>query len=125
MRQQRRRDTAPEIAVRRILFGDGARYRVNYPVPGLTRRTIDIAFTRARLAVFIDGCFWHNCPLHGTRPQANGPWWAEKLAANCARDASTTAHLVSLGWRVLRFYEHEDPRSVAKHVMHELGSTRT
>lgn len=107
-----RRDTAPELAVRRELHARGLRYRVAYPVPGKSRRSIDIAFTRARLAVFIDGCFWHGCPTHGTSPTANSAWWATKIAANKARDADTADHLTSIGWRVARFWEHESPSVV-------------
>src|SRR3712207_7758355 len=86
----RRRDNGPEMAVRRLLHAAGLRYRVSWPVPGQRRRTIDIAFTRARLAVYIDGCFWHGCPIHATSPKANSKWWADKLAANRARDRKST-----------------------------------
>ena len=82
----RRRNTVPELAVRRLLHAAGLRYRVVYPVPGQRRRTIDIAFTRPRLAVFIDGCFWHGCRAHGSQPRANSEWWRHKIAANQARD---------------------------------------
>lgn len=109
----RRRDTAPELQVRRILHAAGLRYRVAYPVPGRPRRSIDIAFTRRKVAVFLDGCFWHGCPDHGTRPTANATWWSAKIATNKARDADTTACLVDNGWLVLRFWEHEAPQDVA------------
>ena len=111
-----RRDTAPEVALRRLLHAKGMRYRVNFPVPGLRRRTIDIAFTRAKIAVFVDGCYWHGCPAHGRLPHANSAWWSEKLRRNRHRDAQTTAHLNSIGWLVLRAWEHEDPHEVARHV---------
>ncbi|MGD8200675.1 very short patch repair endonuclease [Ornithinimicrobium sp. W1679] len=103
-----RRETAPELALRRSLHAAGHRFRVVHPVPGNRRRSIDIAFTRARLAVFVDGCFWHGCPEHGTQPRANGQWWAAKLAANQARDADTDRLLGEAGWSVLRIWEHED-----------------
>lgn len=80
-----------------------------YPVPGQRRRTIDIAFTRARLAVFVDGCFWHGCPEHGTAPTANADWWATKIAANKSRDDDTDRRLEAMGWRTLRVWEHVDP----------------
>jgi DNA mismatch endonuclease (patch repair protein) len=80
---------------------------VTYPVPGLRRRTIDVAFTRRRVAVFLDGCFWHGCPLHATDPRSNRAWWAEKIAANRDRDRDTDRHLRDLGWRVIRIWEHE------------------
>lgn len=103
-----RRDTAPELALRRALHAAGYRYRVVYPVPGNRRRTIDIAFTRARVAVFVDGCFWHGCPQHGTQPRANYAWWRTKLAANEVRDRDTDRLLNETGWRVVRIWEHED-----------------
>ena len=94
----------------------GLRYRVAWPVPGQRRRTIDIAFTRAHVAVYIDGCFWHGCPLHGTIPRSNSAWWQNKLEANRARDASANEQLHELGWTVLRFWEHEAPDAVAEQV---------
>lgn len=108
-----RRDTTPELQVRRLLHAAGLRYRVAYPVPGRPRRSVDIAFTRRKVAVFLDGCFWHGCPEHGTRPTANAAWWSAKIATNQARDADTTTHLVDDGWLVLRFWEHEKPEDVA------------
>ncbi|MFW6773192.1 very short patch repair endonuclease [Nocardioides sp. CPCC 205120] len=116
MSTARRRDTTPELEIRRILHRMGLRYRVNLPVPENRRRTIDIAFTRVRLAVFIDGCFWHGCPQHGTAPRANGQWWRTKLAANEARDRDTDALLGALGWRVMRVWEHEDPHAAAVRI---------
>ena len=101
------------MAVRRLLHAGGLRYRVCVKVPGAPRRTIDIAFTRAKLAVFIDGCFWHGCPAHGEVPVANRDWWVEKIDKNRARDLQTTEMLVGAGWRVLRVWEHEDPTEVA------------
>ncbi|MEV0009458.1 very short patch repair endonuclease [Streptomyces sp. NPDC051840] len=116
MSRQARRDTAPEVAVRKLLHASGYRYRLNERVPGMSRRTIDIAFTRARVAVFLDGCFWHGCPEHATQPKANATWWREKLDRNMARDVETTAHLVAEGWTVLRFWEHQSPVQVAEQV---------
>lgn len=108
-----RRDTTPELQVRRLLHAAGLRYRVAYPVPGRPRRSVDIAFTRRKVAVFLDGCFWHGCPEHGTRPTANAAWWSAKIATNQARDADTAACLVDGGWLVLRFWEHEAPQDIA------------
>lgn len=103
-----RRETAPELALRRALHAAGHRFRVVHPVPGNRRRTVDIAFTRARLAVFVDGCFWHSCPEHGTRPRANEAWWIAKLEANRVRDVDTDRLLAEAGWTVVRIWEHED-----------------
>ena len=116
MARQSRRDTSPELAVRRMLHAAGLRYRVTYPVPGHRRRTIDIAFTARKIAVFIDGCFWHSCPDHATSPSANRAWWATKLEANRLRDVDTNQHLADLGWTVLRFWEHEDPTAVSSAI---------
>lgn len=104
---QARESTKPEIALRKELHRRGLRYRVQYRVAGLPRRRVDIAFTRARLVVFVDGCFWHACPEHCVLPRANREWWEWKFAANRARDADTDDRLRALGWRVLRIWEHE------------------
>lgn len=116
MVSQARKDTSPERLLRHALFSLGLRYRVQYPVPGTPRRTIDIAFPRARVAVFVDGCFWHACPVHAVPPKHNAEWWASKLASNVKRDAGTTALLEAQGWTVLRFWEHEDPSEAAQRV---------
>lgn len=101
--------TQPELALRRLLHQAGFRYRVGYPVPGATRRTIDIAFTKKKIAVFVDGCFWHGCPIHSVPPKNNADWWAAKLGSNGVRDSDTTALLVESGWEVLRLWEHVPP----------------
>jgi len=111
-----RTDTAPELALRRALHARGLRYRVQLHVPGNRRRRIDVAFTRARVAVFVDGCFWHGCPEHGTRPVANREWWDWKIARNQARDADTNQLLESQGWTVGRVWEHEGPQAAATRV---------
>ncbi|BDM73747.1 hypothetical protein HEK616_72340 [Streptomyces nigrescens] len=116
MSRQGRRDTEPERAVRRLLYAAGLRYRLQRRVPGMTRRTIDIAFPGPRIAVFLDGCFWHGCPEHATSPKSNAEWWRAKLEGNVARDAETNAHLEAAGWTVLRFWEHESPETVAEYV---------
>lgn len=86
-------------------------------MPGQRRRSIDVAFTKARLAIFIDGCFWHGCPLHATSPRANAAWWAEKIGTNQARDADVTAQLEDMGWTVMRFWEHESPEDVVARIV--------
>jgi DNA mismatch endonuclease (patch repair protein) len=113
MQANRRRDTEPELAVRRLLHAHGRRFRVDlYPEPALRRRA-DIVFTRQRVAVFIDGCFWHGCPEHGRRTfGANADYWPGKIAGNIARDSDTNGRLSDAGWRVMRFWEHERPDAV-------------
>ncbi|MBY9075947.1 very short patch repair endonuclease [Nocardioides sp. WL0053] len=111
-----RRHTKPEVALRRELHRRGLRFRVQLPVPGNRRRTIDIAFTRVKLAVFVDGCFWHGCPEHGVKPSTNPEWWRWKLARNQERDADTTRLLEEAGWTVLRLWEHEDVLASASTV---------
>lgn len=113
MSAARRRDTKPELLLRRELHRRGRRFRVFMRVPGNNRRTIDIAFTRQRLAVFVDGCFWHGCPAHGTHPRANREWWLEKLGANRGRDVDTDRLLQFAGWTVLRIWEHTDALEAA------------
>ena len=107
-----RKDTAPEIALRRELHRRGLRYRVEVKLPEVPRRRMDIVFTRARLVVLVDGCFWHGCPQHATTTKANTDYWTDKIAANQARDADTNARLHDAGWTVLRVWEHEDPSGV-------------
>jgi DNA mismatch endonuclease (patch repair protein) len=107
MSRHPRRDTGPEMLLRRALHAAGYRFRVQYPVPGMRRRTIDVAFTRRRVAIFVDGCFWHGCTEHRSVPASNEAWWQEKLAKNAARDAETNDHLSREGWRVVRVWEHE------------------
>ncbi len=122
MQAIRSRDTRPELAVRRILHSQGLRYRVAIAPEAGLRRKADIVFARARVAVFIDGCFWHGCPEHGRRTfQHNRDYWRDKIATNIARDADTNARLRSAGWTVLRFWEHEDPEAVADEVRNMVG----
>jgi len=105
MRGQRRRNTAPEVALRRELFRRGLRFRVEFKAVG--RRRVDLAFTKRKVAVFVDGCFWHSCPVHGTSPRANGDWWRAKLEANVRRDRATDEELAGQGWLVVRVWQHE------------------
>src|SRR6478752_732050 len=107
MKRQLRRDTKPELAVRRLLHAYGVRYRVDAKLePGLRVRG-DIVWRGRKIVVFVDGCFWHGCPVHATAPKANADWWREKLDANIARDKRTNAELIERGWKVMRFWEHE------------------
>lgn len=116
MRSNRGRDTAPELAVRRLLHARGVRYRVDYAPGPDRRRRVDIVFTRRRIAVFIDGCFWHGCPVHGTSPKANADYWLPKLERNKQRDHETRSMLEADGWTVLRYWEHEPPEVVAREI---------
>lgn len=123
MQANRSRDTAPELAVRRLLHARGLRYRVAIPPLKGLRRKADIVFTKQRIAVFIDGCFWHGCPEHGrTAFQHNADYWPDKIAGNRARDADTTASLVAAGWLVLRYWEHEAPSDVADRIAGEVAA---
>lgn len=116
MQSNKGRDNGLELAVRRELFRARLRYFVHRrPLQGV-RCQADIVFPKLHLAVFIDGCFWHGCPLHATRPALNKDWWAEKLDRNVARDRQHDGLLGAAGWRVLRFWEHEDPRRIAESV---------
>ncbi|MET7486014.1 very short patch repair endonuclease [Streptomyces sp. NPDC005538] len=125
MSRQASRDTKPELTVRRLLHADGLRYRVQYPVPGMPRRSVDIAFSKLRIAVFLDGCYWHGCPEHATHPQTNAEWWRAKLDRNIARDRETTDHLTAAGWSVMRFWEHESAHDVARRIEAEVRSRRS
>lgn len=114
MQRQARRNTKPELALRRELHRLGLRYYVDRPVMLGVRRRADVVFTKARVAVFIDGCFWHGCPQHATAPKANAAWWAEKLQANVTRDRDTDRRLQLAGWVVVRIWEHEAAASAAE-----------
>lgn len=116
MRANRSRDTAPELAVRRQVHRLGLRYRVGTrPLPAI-RRTADLVFRGARVAVFIDGCWWHGCPEHSTAAKTNAAFWSGKIAANRERDADTNRRLAEAGWSVVRVWEHDDPAEAALRV---------
>ncbi|WP_342800114.1 very short patch repair endonuclease [Nocardia sp. No.11] len=116
MSRQRRANTAPELALRRELHRAGLRYFVDRaPIKGQRRRA-DVVFPRLRVAVYVDGCFWHRCPVHATDPKNNAQWWADKLAGNVARDRATDAALLAAGWQVVRVWEHEDPHLAAQQI---------
>lgn len=116
MQSNKGRDTKPERALRSAVHALGLRYHVSErPIPAI-RRTADLVFTRARIAVFLDGCFWHVCPEHFTVSQTNAEYWADKAAKNRARDRQTDRLLQEAGWAVLRVWEHEDPHEAAVRV---------
>jgi DNA mismatch endonuclease (patch repair protein) len=110
-------NTKPELMLRQALHRAGRRFRVQYRVPGLPRRSVDIAFTRSRVAVMVDGCFWHACPEHASWPRNNAEWWRDKLEANVARDRETDRRLEALGWIVVRVWEHEPTGAAVEKVL--------
>lgn len=118
MRANRRRDTSTERAIRSALHAAGLRYRVDAPIHVEGARPVrpDVVFTKKRVAVFIDGCFWHGCPEHGTNPATNSAYWTTKLAENRERDARHQALLEGAGWTVVRLWEHEAPAPAAERV---------
>lgn len=117
MRANKRKDTSIELAIRRRLHASGLRYRVDHPADASDRRRrADIVFTRARIAIFIDGCFWHGCPEHYVEPRANSEYWRPKIARNRERDLDSTRRLQEAGWTVMRFWEHEDPDLVSAEI---------
>jgi DNA mismatch endonuclease (patch repair protein) len=103
MSRIRGKNTKPEVALRSALWSLGLRYRLHAPISGKP----DIVFPRHRVAVFVDGCFWHGCPEHSVRPKTNSQFWKDKLEKNIARDRRTSASLTNEGWTVVRFWEHE------------------
>ncbi|ADP84920.1 very short patch repair endonuclease [Pseudofrankia inefficax] len=126
MQLQRTRDTAPELALRRRLHGMGLRYRVDVQPLRDLRRRADLVFGPSKVAVFVDGCFWHGCPVHGNpRPAANTWYWPDKIAGNKARDTDTDRRLQEAGWAVVRVWEHDDPKTVAGQVAELVASRRT
>ncbi|WP_109523648.1 MULTISPECIES: very short patch repair endonuclease [Nocardia] len=123
MVSNRRRDTKPEIAVRKLLHARGFRYRVDYaPDRGHLRNRADIVFTRARVAVFIDGCWWHGCKQHHRAPKANSNYWSSKIARNTERDRYVSEMLRERGWTVLRFWEHQRAAEVADEIAREVSN---
>ncbi len=116
MQAIRSRDTNPEKVIRRLVHAQGLRYRVAVrPVPDL-RRTADLVFRPAKVAVFVDGCYWHGCPEHYVPPRTNPGYWSEKVARNIARDRDTDQKLTEAGWLVLRFWEHEESGRCAAEI---------
>jgi DNA mismatch endonuclease (patch repair protein) len=116
MRANRARDTHPELALRRAVHALGLRYRVSVrPLPAV-RRTADLVFTRAKVAVFLDGCFWHGCPEHHRLAARNREYWSGKVRRNRERDRETGRLLGEAGWLVIRVWEHEDPQEAASRI---------
>lgn len=124
MRANRGKDTGPELALRKSLYRRGLRYRVDTrPIPGIRRRA-DLVFPGVRVAVFVDGCFWHGCPEHYRPATRNAEFWRDKIEGNKSRDAETTEALRSAGWTVIRVWEHEALESAADLIAHEVEVRR-
>ena len=116
MLANRGRHTRPELSVRRALFARGLRYRLHRrPLAGL-RAEADIVFAREKVAVFVDGCFWHRCPEHGVLPKSNRTFWLTKLETNVARDRRSDLELFTNGWTVVRVWEHEPVHEAADRI---------
>lgn len=116
MAKIRQKGTDAELALRRELYRKGLRYRVSYEVLKKPRRVADVAFPGLKIAVFVDGCFWHGCPLHASWPKVNAEFWRAKIETNRARDADTDRRLHEFGWEVVRIWAHESPIDAARHV---------
>lgn len=113
MSKQRTENTTPEVQLRKCLHALGVRFRLHRrSLPG----TPDIVLPRLKLAIFVDGCFWHGCPEHGNLPKSNREWWRKKLRANAERDRKVESQLRDAGWEPLRVWEHEDPVEVAESI---------
>ncbi|WP_307869172.1 very short patch repair endonuclease [Nocardiopsis sp. B62] len=117
MRANKGRDTGPELLLRSLLHARGLRYRVNArPLPELAR-TADVVFRKARVAVFVDGCYWHGCPEHHRPAKRRADFWRDKIEGNQARDTDTNERLRAQGWTVVRVWEHETPESALERVL--------
>jgi DNA mismatch endonuclease (patch repair protein) len=124
MSRQRSRDTDTELALRRALHARGLRYRIHRrPLPDV-RREADVVFGPAKVAIFVDGCFWHGCPDHATWPKRNSAFWREKIETNRARDRDTDQRLVEAGWTSMRVWEHEDPIEAADRITATVATRR-
>lgn len=125
MQANRSRDTGPEMAIRQQLHALGFRYRVDARPVKQVRRRADIVFGPAKVAVFVDGCFWHSCPDHGSIPRTNQEYWAPKLQRNVERDAQTNSLLQAAGWKVIRVWEHQDPASAVVRIARTVRARRS
>ena len=123
MRSNRRVDTKPEVELRKLLHRNGLRFRKDYLIrlPHGRRVYADIAFTKKKIVVFIDGCFWHSCPEHGTTPKSNQDYWIPKLRQNVERDHFANTNLMALGWQVIRLWEHTPLDKAKAIVLHYVG----
>jgi DNA mismatch endonuclease (patch repair protein) len=120
MQSTGRRDTPSELEIRTQLANMGLSFVVDYPPIRGARRRADVVFIEARVAVYMDGCFWHGCPEHGTWPKRNAEWWREKIERNRLRDADTNRMLAEAGWGVVRIWEHECVDDAVRRILQEL-----
>jgi DNA mismatch endonuclease (patch repair protein) len=118
------RDTKPEWRLRRAVHAQGLRYFVNKRPLKSIRRTADLVFPRVKIAVFLDGCFWHGCPQHHTVAKTNAAFWADKVTSNRRRDADTDAQLTAAGWTVIRVWEHEPTEDAAARIADAVSGLR-
>lgn len=116
MARVRQKGTDAELSLRKELHARGLRYLLHVPLLTKPRRVADIVFTRTRVAVFVDGCFWHGCPEHASWPNSNAQFWRDKIEANRARDADTDRRLSASGWRVIRVWAHERAGEAAERI---------
>ena len=124
MRANRKRDTKPELLIRRRLHALGYRYRVAARPLGGRYPVVDVLFPSRKIAVFVDGCFWHGCSQHYVAPMRNAQYWVPKIARNQARDAHSNSLLAAAGWTVIRLWEHELPPIAVQRVVAVLGTRR-
>lgn len=124
MQRVRQKNTSAEAALRRELHARGLRYRVQVPFLTKPRRVTDVALSGLRVAVFVDGCFWHGCPQHATWPKQNADFWRAKIEANMTRDNDTAERLRAESWKVIRVWAHEGPRIAAGRIAHILERRR-
>lgn len=125
MQASKPRDTAPEKALRSELFKKGLRFHIDAkPIREFNRKS-DIIFRTAKVAVFVDGCFWHGCPIHGTQAKANAEFWRNKIKQNQLRDLDTNKKLKKAGWKVIRVWEHENPEKAAEKILKIVAKRKT
>jgi DNA mismatch endonuclease (patch repair protein) len=120
MSRTAQRDNPRERCLRSELHRRGLRFRLHRKLIEGSRRTVDIAFPTQRVAIFLYGCFWHGCPMHGTWPKTNADWWREKIETNVRRDRDTNLRLKRAGWKVIRVWEHEDIHAAANRIERSL-----
>jgi DNA mismatch endonuclease (patch repair protein) len=116
MKRVRQKNTSAELALRSKLHARGLRYRIQVPLLSKPRRVADVVFSRPRVAIFVDGCFWHGCPIHATWPKTNADFWRAKIVANQERDRDTDERLLAKGWKVVRVWAHEPPEQAARRI---------